>query len=74
MRFSVLIVLAILTACTTPKYILKNEKTGQVVICGGNMSSSVAGGILGYQLQKSNDAECTNDYLKQDFTLVLKTE
>jgi len=45
-------------ACTTPTYTLKNPKTGDVETCGGNTTASIAGGILGYHLQKDQDAKC----------------
>ena len=66
----VLFCMLLISACTTPKTILKNEKTGQVATCGGNVSSSIAGGAVGYHIQKSNDTECIIDYLEQGFVKV----
>lgn len=61
-----LIVLS-LSACTTPKTVLRNPKTGQVATCGGNVTGSLAGGMIGYYIQKSNDADCVADYAKEGF-------
>jgi len=56
-----------LTACSTPKVMLKNEKTGQVVSCGGSATGSLVGGVIGYHIQKSNDSQCEADYLANGF-------
>lgn len=57
----------ILAACSTPLYTLKNEETGQVVTCGGSVVGSLAGGAIGYHIQKSNDENCVNAYRSQGF-------
>ena len=62
--------LILLTACTTPKTVFRNEKTGQVAICGGNVSSSVIAGYIGYGFQKKNDEQCVNDYKHLGFSIV----
>lgn len=62
-----LLVILLLTACSTPKYVLKNEKTGQVEVCGGNVSSSMAAGMIGYEIQKDNDRRCAEEYRRQGF-------
>lgn len=59
-----------ISGCTTPKTMLQNPSTGQIVHCGGNVSSSLAGGAIGYHIQKSNDAECKSNYLEQGFKVV----
>jgi hypothetical protein len=59
-----------LAACATPVTTLKHPKTGQVVKCGGNVSSSVAGGMVGYSIQESNDEACVKDYKKLGFKIV----
>lgn len=74
MKSGILFLLFALAACTTPKVILKNDKTGQVTICGGNTMSSLTGGIIGYHIQKGNDAECVNDYSEQGFKVISHTE
>lgn len=56
-----------LAACTTPETIMKNEKTGQITRCGGNTSSSIMLGAIGYSLQKSSDSECVASYAEQGF-------
>jgi hypothetical protein len=66
MRSSVLLLLA-LCACTTPKTMLVNDKTGQFHVCGGDVGSSIAGGIVGYHVQKSNDEDCVRDYKREGF-------
>lgn len=58
-----------LTACTTPQTILRNEQ-GQTQICGGNVSSSLAGGVIGYHIQKANDEDCVKAYESQGFEVV----
>jgi hypothetical protein len=55
-----------LTACTTPKTIMRND-AGQVQICGGNVSSSMAGGAIGYHIQRGVDADCVKDLEAQGF-------
>lgn len=59
--------LLLLGACTTPKTVLKNEDTGQVVSCGGNTTSSMMLGAVGYYMQKSDDGNCVANYLEQGF-------
>lgn len=63
-----------LTGCTTPKTVLKNNKTGQVVTCGGSATGSLVGGVVGYHIQKSNDAECEADYMAEGFKRIKKSE
>lgn len=62
-----LIPLLLLTACATPITMLQNPKTGQIVSCGGGMAGSVAGGYIGYSMQKDNDSKCVTEYMKQGF-------
>jgi uncharacterized lipoprotein YajG len=64
---TMIVALALLAGCTTPKTVLKNPKTGQVQVCGGNVTSSLVGGVIGYQMQKANDTECARDYMEQGF-------
>lgn len=56
-----------LTGCATPMEMLKNPKTGQIVQCGGNRTGSLAGGVIGYELQKGDDEKCASDYKTQGF-------
>lgn len=67
-KFIALVFIApLLAACATPKTVLRNESTGQVVICGGSTTGSLAGGVIGYHAQKATDAECVADYQKEGF-------
>jgi len=66
--FSILLAaLAILSGCTTPSTMLRNPTTGQIVTCGGNTTSSLAGGMIGYAIQQNADAECVGSYRAQGF-------
>lgn len=70
LRFHVLaVVLPALTlaACTTPATALRNPSTGQVVTCGGNTASSIAGGAVGYSIQRGADDRCVANYVQQGF-------
>jgi hypothetical protein len=57
-------------ACTTPSTMLRNPQTGQIMSCGGNTSSSLAGGLIGYSIQKSTDEQCVANYMSQGFAPV----
>ena len=59
-----------LTACTTPMTVLRIDKTGQVVQCGGNISSPMAGGAIGHHIQKGNDDECVAQYKTEGFKII----
>tara|TARA_B100001778_G_C18201805_1_gene456047 strand:+ start:190 stop:423 length:234 start_codon:yes stop_codon:yes gene_type:complete len=63
-----------LSACTTPKTVLKNKETGQVAICGGNVTGSLIGGVIGYHIQKSNDKNCAVDYHKLGYEVIEQEE
>lgn len=58
------ITLVMVSACTTPETVLKNDKTGQVTRCGGNVAYA---GIL-YPFMKQADEKCVSDYQNQGFT------
>lgn len=53
--------------CTTPATTLRNPATGQVATCGGNTASSVAGGAIGYSIQRGADNRCVENYQRQGF-------
>lgn len=57
---NIIAIIAVLTlsACTTPTYTMKSTKTGQIETCGGDTTASLAGGVIGYHIQKSNDEKC----------------
>jgi len=57
----------VLAGCATPITTLEHPETKQVVQCGGGMSGSVAGGALGYHIQKNNDQKCIHEYMMQGF-------
>lgn len=61
-----IILCILLCACTTPQTMLESKK-GQIVSCGGNVSSSLAGGAIGYHIQKGNDEDCVKVYEAQGF-------
>lgn len=56
----------LISGCSTPVSMMKNE-SGQVVRCGGNITSSLAGGMVGYYFQKKADDKCKEDYKKSGF-------
>lgn len=51
----------LLAGCTTPRTMLQNPKTGDTAACGGNLSSSLQGGAIGYHIQRQRDKECVAD-------------
>jgi len=65
-----LIITLYIAGCTTPQTILKNQKTGQVAMCGGSVVGSLAGGVIGYHIQKSNDEDCVVAYQTQGFSII----
>lgn len=62
-----LLLVAGIAGCTTPAVTLKNDSTGQIARCGGDASGSMGGGVIGYNIQKSNDEKCVRDYEAQGF-------
>ena len=71
--FTALALLA-LSACATPITTLQNAKTKQVVTCGGDSTASMAGGLIGYNIQKSSDDDCVAAYQKQGFAVTGVTQ
>lgn len=63
----------LVAACSTPRTVLKTSN-GQVAVCGGDMSSSVAAGFVGYYLQKKVDSECVETYAKNGFKITEKED
>jgi len=55
-----------LTACTTPVTTLKNDETGQVTRCGGNVAYA---GVL-YPFMRAADSKCVDDYKGQGFKII----
>lgn len=70
MKYSLLAILFTLSACATPITVLKNDKTGQFVQCGGSTGGTVLGGIIGYHIQKGADEECVNGYGVNGFKII----
>ncbi len=73
-KTAIVLFVLLLTACTTPTTVLKNPKTGQVATCGGSATGSMVGGVVGYHIQKSNDADCVANYMGEGFKRVHKEE
>jgi hypothetical protein len=59
-----------IVACTTPQYVLKNRDTGQIVVCGGSDTAATLFGVVGYQVQKSNDIRCVEAYQTNGFNVI----
>jgi len=60
-------VVVILAGCATPVVMLKHDATGQIVRCGGGTTGSIAGGLIGHNLEKSSDAACVRDFEARGF-------
>lgn len=60
-------VVFVISGCATPVIMLKNEDTGQIARCGGDASGSMAGGLIGYNIQKDNDEACAQDFEARGF-------
>lgn len=56
--------------CTTPETVLKNDDTGQVVRCGGNVAYA---GVL-YPFMKASDSKCVADYTHEGFKSIKSEE
>ncbi len=65
-----IIILFAVAGCSTPRIMLKNAKTGQIVSCGGSATGSMVGGAIGYHIQKSNDIECKVAYIEAGFEVI----
>jgi hypothetical protein len=63
----VALIFPIVAGCATPVAVMKNDATGQVARCGGDSSGFMAGGLIGYNVQRNNDDSCVADYEKQGF-------
>lgn len=51
-----------LSACSTPKTVLKNEATGETVACGGGGAASyLIGGMIGQYIQRKEDKKCVDE-------------
>jgi uncharacterized membrane protein YeaQ/YmgE (transglycosylase-associated protein family) len=59
--------IAFVAGCATPVVMLKNDQTGQIARCGGGTTGSVAGGLIGYSVEKDSDSACVRDYESRGF-------
>lgn len=66
MNMKKFLILFLLTSCTTPETVLKNNETGQVTRCGGNVAYA---GVL-YPFMLNADNQCIKDYQKQGFDTI----
>ena len=69
MKKLLLITPILLMGCTTPVTVLENTKTGEVVTCGGGVAGSLAGGLIGYKIQESNDKDCVDGKVKSGYKI-----
>jgi len=56
-----------LAGCATPTVMLKNKTTGQIARCGGGAAGSMAGGLIGYKIEKAHDENCIRDFEAKGF-------
>lgn len=63
MKKIIILCVVLLQGCTTPTTVLKNEHTGQVARCGGNVAYA---GVL-YPFMVIADNKCVEDYILQGF-------
>lgn len=68
-RIFLLTSILLLAGCATPTMTMKNERTGQVSTCGGGVAGSVAGGMIGYSIQRNNDQKCIDALKSQGFKI-----
>ena len=59
----------LLAGCATTETVLKN-KSGNFVTCGGSSVGSLAGGYIGYSIQKDMDEKCVQDNVAQGYRVV----
>jgi hypothetical protein len=57
----------LLVACATPVTVLKNEKTGETIECGGSRGGSIAMGAIGYHIQKDLDEDCVKEQISKGY-------
>jgi hypothetical protein len=61
------VALVVLFGCATPVTMLKHETTGQIARCGGGTGGSTAGGLIGYNVERSADEQCVKDFESRGF-------
>ncbi|MFO1243482.1 MAG: hypothetical protein U1E36_09875 [Rickettsiales bacterium] len=62
--------LLLLCACATPETVLQNKATGETITCGGGTAGSIAGGMVGYSIQKDNDKKCIEEHKAKGFVII----
>ena len=72
-KIFILTMITLLSACSTPRTTLQNYY-GDTVTCGGDVSSSLALGGVGYYWQKQVDKECVENYQKYGYGIIGKEE
>lgn len=60
----------LLAACATPFVTLHNDKTGRTETCGGGTGGSLAGGMIGYSIQRNGDNDCITALKAQGYHVV----
>jgi hypothetical protein len=68
--FTILGMMWSIAGCSTPQTTLRNARTKQIVTCGGGAGGSLSGGVIGYQIEKSKDSQCIENYISQGFERV----
>lgn len=58
-----------LAGCATPAYVLEHPETKQVHVVGGTATGSMAGGMIGYHIQKGTDQEKIESLKEQGFVV-----
>jgi hypothetical protein len=61
-----ILLIVLLAGCATPQTLLEN-KSHDVVSCGGGTAGSLAGGLIGYNIQKDHDNECIQSYIAKGY-------
>lgn len=67
MRVAALVAVLAIAGCATPAIMLKNDSTGQIARCGGGTAGSVAGGVIGYNIEKNSDEQCAREFEARGF-------
>lgn len=62
-----IVLLMLLSGCATP--VTAMRKGDSVVTCGGSASGSAIGGYIGYNIQKSHDKDCVDNYAAQGYVV-----
>lgn len=65
----VLLCSTLLTGCSTPQTVLR-DNSGMTIVCGGSSSGSIAGGVIGYHIQKGMDEDCVNQHKASGFKII----